>query len=162
MTVRPRRPDDVPPLLVLLRRTHEQEGYPVRETAVSGWWLASERELGGWAAEQDGRLLGHVALHPADDDVVACPLWERATGRDADGLAVVSRLFTDRTVPGTGGALLQHAVEQAAALDRTPVLQVDPDSAARAFYLRRSWTEVGTARQQWGHRTVDAVLMVPA
>lgn len=30
------------------------------------------------------------------------------------------------------------------------------------FYLRRGWTEVGTARQQRGHRSVDAVLMILA
>lgn len=157
--LRPRHPDDVPGLLVLLRRTHEREGYPVREAAVSAWWLASERELGGWVAEQDGRLLGHVALHPADGDA-ALRLWQQGTGRGPDGLAVVSRLFTGRTVTGTGVALLGHAVDQAAALGRAPVLQVDPESPARGFYLRRGWTDVGTVRQQWGHRTVDAVVMV--
>ena len=109
-------------------------------------------------------MLGHVALHPADrpSDAGALALWSRATGRGADGLAVVSRLFTDRTVPGTGTALLEHAGERARDLGRVAVLLVDPDSAARAFYARRGWREVGSAVQQWGHRTVDAVCMVPA
>lgn len=157
--LRPRHPDDVDPLLVVLRRTHEQQGYPVREAAVSAWWLASGDELGSWVAEHDGRVVGHVALHPADD-VVALPGWRRATGCEPQGLAVVSRLFTDGSVRGAGSALLQHAQQEAAARGRAPVLQVDPDAAARAFYLRHGWQEVGTARQQWGHRTVDAVLMV--
>ncbi|MCW2779003.1 MAG: hypothetical protein JWN17_2728 [Frankiales bacterium] len=157
--VRPRRPEDLPVLLALLQRTHEQEGYPVRAVAVSGWWLAAEDELGGWVATDDDRLLGHVALHPADDPS-ALPLWQQATGRPAEQLAVVSRLFTDRTVRGAGAALLGHAQEQARVLGRTAVLQVDPDAPARAFYGRRGWQEVGTARQQWGHRTVDAVLLV--
>lgn len=156
--LRPRRPDDLPALLALLQRTHEQDGYPVRQEAVSGWWLASDDELWSAVAEQDGRVVGHVALHPPDPG--ALPLWREATGRDAEGLAMVSRLFTDRTVPGAGTALLTHAVEQARADGRVPVLQVDPDGAASAFYLRRGWQRVGTARQQWGHRTVDAVVMV--
>ncbi|MCU1693030.1 MAG: hypothetical protein JWM64_2121 [Frankiales bacterium] len=157
--VRARRPQDLPGLLALLQRTHEQEGYPVRSEAVSDGWLASEDELGGWVADADDRVVGHVALHPADDPA-AVPLWQRTTGRDPDGLAVVSRLFTDRTVPGAGLALVRHAVAEAALRGRTAVLLVDPDSAARGWYLRHGWAEVGTARQQWGPRTVDAVLMV--
>jgi hypothetical protein len=54
-------------------------------------------------------------------------------------LAVVSRLFTDRTLAGAGSALLAHAVAQAGALDRTAVLEVDVLSPALGFYLRRGW-----------------------
>lgn len=158
LVIRPRAPEDVAGLLVVLQRTHDEEGYPVRQAAVSEWWLASEDELGGWVATDDGRVVGHVALHPAVGE--ALPLWQQATGKAAHQLAVVSRLFTDRTVRGAGTLLLQHAVEQAASMDRDAVLQVDPDSPARQLYLRRGWREVGTARQQWGHRTVDAVVMV--
>jgi len=74
---------------------------------------------------------------------------------------VVSRLYTDRSVPGAGVALLDEAVTRARARDCEPVLQVDPDSAARVWYRRRGWREIGTARQQWGPRTVAAVLLVP-
>ena len=73
----------------------------------------------------------------------------------------MSRLFTDRSVPGAGTALLTAAVARAAELERVAVLLVDPDSPARAFYRRRGWQEVGSAVQHWGARTVDAVLMVP-
>ncbi|MCW2607565.1 MAG: hypothetical protein JWO60_2258 [Frankiales bacterium] len=156
--LRPRRPADLPALLALLQRTHEQEGYPVRQVAVSDWWLASEDELWSAVAEQDGRLLGHVALHPPDPAGLAA--WTQAAGRPVEGLAMVSRLFTDRSVPGTGSALLDAAVAHACAVDRVPVLQVDPEAAALDFYLRRSWWRAGTVQQQWGHRTVDAVLLV--
>jgi len=142
-----------------LQLTHEDEGYPVRPGAVSAEWLASEQELGGWVAVHGDRVVGHVALHPAEGAGV--PTWQSATGRPPDRLAVVSRLFTDRSVPGAGGALLTEAVVQARSQDREPVLQVDPDSAARDWYRRRGWREVGTARQTWGQRTVDAVLLVP-
>jgi GNAT superfamily N-acetyltransferase len=158
--VRAREPGDLPVLLPLLQRTHEREGYPVRAAAVSADWLATPDELDAAVAVDGERVVGHVALHPATE-VTALPAWQRAAGRDVDGLAVVSRLFTDRTVPGAGTALLEHAVRRAADLARVAVLLVDPESPARAFYGRRGWREVGTAIQQWGPRTVDAVLMVP-
>ncbi len=157
--LRARRSGDLPVLLALLQRTHEQVRYPVRAEAVSDGWLASADELGGWVAVQDGRVLGHVALHPAGDDDAARG-WHAAVG--PVDLAVVSRLFTDGTVPGTGLALLVHAVEHAQDLAREAVLLVDPDSPARHWYLRHGWREAGTAAQQWGERAVDAVLMVQA
>ncbi len=165
--VRERRGPDLPALLALLQRTHEQEGYPVRAAAVRADWLASPRELWSAVAVDGDRVVGHVALHPAppvDDptDAEALAGWSAATGRGPAGLAVVSRLFTDRSLPGTGTTLLRAAEQAARDRDRVPVLLVDPDSPARAFYRRRGWREVGTARQQWGSRTVDAVLLVPA
>jgi len=160
--VRTRRQHDLPALLALLQRTHEQAGYPVRASAVRSEWLASTAELHGAVAIAGERVVGHVALHPADGvDPAALGLWRQATGRTPEGLAVVSRLFTDHSVPGAGTLLLAHAVSRAAELGRVAVLIVDPDSPARAFYRRRGWREVGTTRQQWGHRTVDAVLVVP-
>ena len=162
VAVRDRSPADLPALLAVLRRTHEQEGYPVRAGAVDAEWLATTSELANGVAVHGSRVVGHVALHPADDppDSPALRLWQQATARGPEGLAVVSRLFTDRSVRGAGTALLEHAVRQAAELGRAAVLLVDPDSPARAFYLRRGWREVGSATQQWGPRTVDAALLV--
>jgi GNAT superfamily N-acetyltransferase len=150
----------VPPLLELLQRTHEQDGYPVRAEAVSGWWLASTNELASAVAVVEERVVGHVALHPAAEPADAVEQWTAATGLPADRLALVSRLFTDRSCAGAGTALLGHAVDLAAGQGRHAVLLVDPDSAARGFYVRRGWRQVGSSRQQWGHRIVDAVLMV--
>ena len=160
LQLRPRRPDDLPVLLALLQRTHEQEGYPVRAQAVSSWWLAPADELWSAVALDGDRVVGHVALHPPEPD--GLPAWQTATGRGSDGLMAVSRLFTDRTVPGAGGALLDAALRHAAEAGREAVLLVDPDSPARGFYRRRGWREVGVAVQTWGHRTVGAVLMCRA
>ena len=163
LVVRRRCPGDLPVLLGLLQRVHEEEGYPVQASAVRAGWLASPGELDAAVAVDDGRVVGHVALHPAGrDDVAAVDQWQRATGRAPEHLAVVSRLFTDRSRPGSGTALLTHAVRRAVELDRVAVLLVDPHSPARGFYSRRGWHEVGTAVQRWGHRTVAAALMVPA
>jgi GNAT superfamily N-acetyltransferase len=156
--VRERRPGDLPVLLAVLQRTHEQEGYPVRAAAVAADWVAPPDELGGWVAMDDGRVLGHVALLPARGPCL--PLWTAGAGRSEDRLAVVSRLFTDRTVAGAGTALLEHAVAEAARLGRVAVLEVDLLSPAHGFYLRRGWRRAGTAVQQWGHRAVDVGALV--
>jgi len=121
-------------------------------------WVAAPDELGGWVATAEDRVLGHVALLPARGPCL--PAWTEGSGRGADGLAVVSRFFTDRTVRGTGTMLLAHAVRQARVLGRVPVLEVDLLSPAHSFYLRRGWRQAGTAVQQWGHRTVDVAAMV--
>ena len=158
IALRPRHPHDLPALLAVLQRTHEQEGYPVRAAAVSADWLADPDELGGFVAQAGDRPVGHVALHPPHGPCL--PLWQQLGGAD---LAVVSRLFTDRSVAGAGTALLAHAVEQSARLGRTAVLEVDVLSPALGFYLRRGWRRAGSAVQQWGHRTVDvAALVQPA
>jgi len=155
VALRGRTAADLPALLALLQRTHEQEGYPVRAAAVSADWLADPVELGGWVAA-DAQVRGHVALHPPKGPALA--LWQQGAGTNA--LAVVSRLFTDRAVRGTGTALLGHAVAQAVAQQRTAVLEVDVLSPALGFYLRRGWRDAGRCVQQWGHRTVDVAALV--
>lgn len=153
--VRRRHAADLPALLVLLQRTHEQHGYPVRPAAVRTDWIASADQLGGWVAD-DGTVRGHVALQPASG--AAVPLWR--VGAGTDRLAVVSRLFTDGAVRGTGTALLAHAVAQAAARGRTAVLEVDMRSAALVFYRRRGWRDAGTCVAQWGSRAVEVAALV--
>ena len=153
--VRPRRPEDLPALVAVLERTHRESGYPVRAGNVRAGFLADDAELGAWVAEQDGGVVGHVALHPSHG--VPAPLWREATGRDDEGLAVVSRLLSD--APGTGSALLAHAEQEAERLGRTPVLEVERTSPAREFYLRRGWREVGGVEQDWGRLVPVAVLV---
>lgn len=160
VAVRPRRTPDLEVLLPVLQRTHEQEGYPVRPEAVSDWWLAPADGLGAWVAEVDGRVVGHVGLLPARGP--SLPVWTSGSGREPDGLAVVARLFTDRTARGAGTALLERSVQEARARGRAAVLEVDVLSPAHAFYLRRGWTALGTVVQQWGPRTVtSAALLAP-
>lgn len=168
LVVRPRAADDLPPLLAALAHSHERHGYPRRREVVRADWLATADELVGLVAVASGRVVGHVALHPAatgpDGDageVQAAAQWSRATGVPEERLAVVSRLVTDGSVRGAGRALMTAAVRAAAEAGRTPVLLVDPVADARSFYARLGWQEIGTALQHWGQHEVDAVLMVP-
>ena len=174
--VRPRTSADLKVLLPLLQQIHEREGYPVRAEAVSADWLTSadkpgvvsQPELAGWVAvsvsvsvagEIDGgRVVGPLALHPPAGPCL--PLWVAGTGRAPNGIAVVSRLFTDRTVRGAGSVLLEHAVAEAVARGRRAVLEVDASSPAHALYVRRGWHEQGRVVQQWGHRAVDSAALI--
>lgn len=164
LSLRLRRPADLDALLVLLQQVHEQDGYPVRAEAVSAAWLTAAAkpgqptlpELGGWVAVDGARVVGHVGLHPAAGPCL--PLWEAVA--PSASLAVVSRLFTDRSVQGAGTDLLSYAVGEAGAIGRRPVLEVDAEGQAYSFYVRRGWRDVGRTPQQWGHRLVDSAAMV--
>ena len=143
--VRPRRPGDVADCVTLARLTHVADDYPK-------WWpqdpeafIVSPRELGAWVAEDDGVVVGHVALHtPADD-----PTFNQvrlATGRDAAAIAVVARLFSSPDVRGRGigWALLTRAEQAAHAVGRLPVLDVGKAlTAAVALYEQGGWRRVG-------------------
>lgn len=154
--VRPRRGADLEALVALLALTQRETGYPVDVAAVRADWLAVAGELGAWVAERDGRLVAHVALHLPHG--VSAPVWRAATGRSDDELAVISRLFS--RAPGAGSALLTTAIESARALGRAPVLEVQRDSGAYAFYLRRGWTVAGEVEQRWGGLPVSVAALV--
>ena len=156
MHLRPRHPEDLPALVAVLERTHREVGYPVRAVNVRAGWLAEAHELGAWVAEQDGRTVGHVALHPVSGR--CAPVWREATGCGDAGLAVVSRLLSDAR--GAGSALLARAEQEAAALGRVPVLEVELRSPAREFYLRRGWRQVGEVDQRWGEHDVRVAALV--
>lgn len=102
----------------------------------------------------------------ADDELAWVREKVRREGLPVTALSVRPRRADDLSVLLP---VLQRLHEQEGypvrleAADRgaVPVLQVDPDSGARQFYRRLGWREVGTARQQWGPRTVDAVACVP-
>jgi GNAT superfamily N-acetyltransferase len=156
LTIRARRLDDLGVLVALLAEIHQIHGYPANPAFVRADFIASPDEFGAWVATCQGRLVGHVSLlAPAG---VSAPLWRAATGRDDNGIAVVSRLFSRAT--GAGSALLRTAIEAAREADRVPVLEVERDSAARGFYLRRGWRAVGEVRQHWREPFVTVTPMI--
>lgn len=153
VTVRPRSPEDLPVLVDLIARFQPETGYPVR------WplpfpveeFVVREGELGAWVAVLDGRVVGHVSvIEPRDGWEVEG--WSAGTGLAKDEMAAVSVLFVDLSVGGRGigTTLLDHAVAQARALGRTPVLDVVQEhSIAADLYRRRGWRVVGEVRPPW-------------
>jgi GNAT superfamily N-acetyltransferase len=156
LTVRPRRNTDVAPLVRLLALTHRDKAYPINPAYVRADFIAGPGQLGAWVAEYDGELVGHVALLPPAG--VSAPLWRAATGRNDDGIAVISRLFS--RARGAGTALLGAAVDAARNAGRSPALEVERESAAYGFYLRHGWVPIGEVQQQWREPPVAVVPMV--
>jgi GNAT superfamily N-acetyltransferase len=150
--IRPRRTDDLAACADLVRDVHAADRYPRYLPDDIASFLAPSDPYGCWVAEQDGEVLGHVALVPrglpATLEVAA-----GALGRPADQLAVVARLLVSPRARGRGAGrmLLAAATAEAAARGLRPVLDVDTDLApAIALYESMGWTCAGAVTVRWG------------
>lgn len=160
VTIRERRPEDLPALVTLLAEQQPTSSYPVR------WplpfpverFLVRPSERRAWVAEEDGVLLGHVAVGDPEE------LTARfAAGTGATAFGMVSVLFTALAARGrgAGGLLLDTAVAWIRARGEVPALDVVPThDTALAIYRARGWAEVGHERFAWMSEHVpDVVLM---
>jgi GNAT superfamily N-acetyltransferase len=166
VTIRERRPGDLPALVEVLSAQQSSSGYPHR------WplgfpveeFIARPGELGSWVALVDGRVVGHVAATAVGEGWMA-QHWSEVLGRPGHELGEVSILFVglDHGGAGLGGALLERAVTEIRKLGLDPVLDVvDEDSSAGRFYRRRGWTAAGYARPGWlpdGHPDVAFMVL---
>ena len=138
--LRPATPDDWPAMAALVAACFQE----YRSFAPPDWVPPGvEQELGhlskrlagarSWArvAEEDGRLVAHLAMHPAPEEL---------------GVLHVMHLFLAPEVRGTGLAqrLLQAAVDEAIARDDVRELRLNTPEGqqrARRFYVRQGWEE---------------------
>ena len=151
VTLRPRRPEDVPVLAELLAEQQPRSRYPYRWPFPTGAedFLVRSYEQVAWVAELDGQVVGHVMVGRVDRDGPG-DVFRRETG--SDDPAIVSVLFVGTAARGTGvgGLLLDAAVAWARAAGRVPVLDVVPlHGSALAVYEHRGWVRIGTARFDW-------------
>ncbi|ROR89790.1 GNAT family N-acetyltransferase [Nocardioides aurantiacus] len=163
VTLRPRRPEDVPRLAELLAAQQPTSHYPLR------WplpfpvedFLVRPGEQAAWVAERDGVLLGHVALTDPGD--LADRFAAALPGRRRDDLAAVSVLVVAPASRGLGigGLLLDTAVAHARAAGWLPVLDVVPTHVgAVSLYRGRGWREVGSFRPPWLAEERPALLLM--
>lgn len=142
MLLRPRTDDDLDACVALMRRTHETDGYPRYWRPDPVAFLVGAAETAAFVAvDEDGTLLGHVALHAAAGDPTL-PAARRRTGLPAGRLAVVARLLVspDARRRGVGRALLAEATARAHDGDRRPVLDViQVDAGPVGLYERTGW-----------------------
>jgi GNAT superfamily N-acetyltransferase len=145
MLIRAKTDADTTACLDLLLRVHERDGYPLHlgPEDVPAFFL-SGREVAAWVAELDGGIVGHVALHwtPGYPTLAAA---QRATGRPAEDLLLVARLFVAPTLRGAGLGrdLLRRATGHAQSLGRRAVLDVGQTlTAAVALYESEGWRRV--------------------
>lgn len=146
MHLRDRVDEDLPALVQLARVVHDSDGYPLYLPTDLGRFLVSPDAHRAWVAEDDGTLLGHVALHSRSWEGVMA-LARQETGLGDEQLAVVARLLvspSDRR-RGTGRALLRVAARTAWDLGYTPILDVATTyQAAHRLYEAEGWRRLGT------------------
>ena len=146
LVIRPRGPGDVDEIAAIADEVQERDGYPGKRPHDMRTFMVDDGALGGWVAELDGRIVGHVALHRSSLPVVMNRAREAAGASSDSELAVVARLVVDpraRRV-GAGRALLDQAAATAWELGRHPVLDVVTRfEAACALYASAGWSHVG-------------------
>ncbi|MEV0412734.1 GNAT family N-acetyltransferase [Streptomyces sp. NPDC050448] len=151
--VRRRTAGDLGGCVRALAAVHAHDGYPVNWPDRPGDWLAQPSQHAAWVAERDGRIVGHVALSPAETGDAAPGVWSRRRGLGTDATAVVGRLFVapEARGHGSGALLIAQAVGEARERGLHPVLDVvASDTAAAALYERLGWELLATTEQRWG------------
>jgi GNAT superfamily N-acetyltransferase len=150
----------------MAEEVRDHDGYPVHLPAGDYLgFLVSDEALGTWVSEEDGVIIGHVALHRRSSAPVL-DLASRALGLPADRLGVVARLMVDpgHRGRGIGRALLETATDASWERGLWPVLDVVADSAgAIALYERCGWTRAGevTVTFRSGPTLEEAVFLGP-
>lgn len=144
MHIRPKQGGDAGGCLTLLLAVHHADGYPRYWPPDPAAFVTSSREIAAWVAVEQGRIVGHVALHQASTDPTSRSA-QRATGLPPDQLALVARLLVDPTMrrAGVGRQLLTKATEHAAANGQHAILDVVQDAMAPiALYEAAGWSRL--------------------
>ncbi|MGJ9412814.1 GNAT family N-acetyltransferase [Aeromicrobium sp. CF4.19] len=131
--VRRRDDEDAGALLAALQPVHVQDGYPLHDVHLTPAWLYDGLDE-AWVAELDHRLVGHVALAPAE----GC--WH------------LTRFFVAVDARGTGAGSALLATVEAWADERDVELALDVvehNSDAQALYEHRGWERTGTVTATW-------------
>ncbi|MEV4278946.1 GNAT family N-acetyltransferase [Actinoplanes xinjiangensis] len=144
--IREKTEGDTAACLDLLTRVHARDGYPLHLAPgdLPGFFR-SAHERAAWVAEQDGVIVGHVALHCPPEDPTLTVAAE-ATGLPSARLALLARLFVAPELrrTGLGRALVRHATAQAPAWGRRAVLDVGQTlPSAIALYESEGWSRAG-------------------
>jgi GNAT superfamily N-acetyltransferase len=137
VTIRPRRPEDLPPCVAVLAQVHRTDRYPEIWQDDAAGWLDPPGTVAAWVAGPAGQVSGHVSL-----------IDEPPEG---DGPLKLARLFVAPTAQGRGLArrLMTTAVSWAQAQGRDVVLEVDEQVPAVAVYERLGWRFLGSGPGGW-------------
>jgi GNAT superfamily N-acetyltransferase len=155
--VRPRRSDDLPACVELLRQIHERDRYPVHWPTDPVAFLTPADELVTWVATRDGVVVGQVMLADAPAGLA------EATSIEAQALVLLRQLFVAPAARGQrlGSQLLDVATAEAAARGRQAALEVlSINVDAIALYERAGWTAVGRTTPHWVPDGMHAVVFL--
>jgi GNAT superfamily N-acetyltransferase len=148
LPIRIRAQGDLPGCVAVLRQVHEASGYPSKWPQDPARWLIPVGLESAWVAQEDGLIVGHVALVRG----VRKQSLLQATGLTPSELGGISRLFVGLGSQRRGLAreLLEAAAGHARKCGLQPVLDVVDDSTpAIALYERAGWKLAGTEIAPW-------------
>ncbi|MCM3520880.1 MULTISPECIES: GNAT family N-acetyltransferase [unclassified Curtobacterium] len=134
MHIRPRRDDELEHLVRVLRRTHDEDGFPAHWPDDPVAWLTPPGHRSAWTAWSSGSVVGHVGL--AAPAAAAAPLVTRLV------------VHPDHRGQGVADALLAAAEASAA----SPVLRLDVTEetpGAWRLYERRGWRLTHRSPADW-------------
>jgi GNAT superfamily N-acetyltransferase len=138
----------------------ERDGYPVYLDSDLRTFLATSDAVAAWVAEDQGEVIGHVALHrhtlPAVMAIAAA-----ASGVGTDQLGVVARLLVDpeARARGAGRRLLETATAAARSRGLRPILDVcSRFGPALALYERCGWVKVGQVDLGFGDQQIEELV----
>jgi ribosomal protein S18 acetylase RimI-like enzyme len=165
MQVRERLDADLDACVRLAQIVHELDGYPAYLPTDLLSFVATPDALAGWVAEQDGEIVGHVALHP-HTSAAALAMASETLKLTTDRLGVVARLLVSPGCRrhGIGRSLLDVASKDAVARGLWPILDVATHhDAAINLYESCGWTRAGqiTARFRDGNELEEFVYLGP-
>lgn len=165
MKIRVRTDDDLDACIRLAEVVHERDNYPKYMLTNLETFVAMPGALQAWVAEDDGTIVGHVALHP-HTTVEAVGLACEKLLVPPDRLGVVARLFVapDARRHGVARALLDTAAAEARARELEPMLDVGTYlTDAVGFYDRAGWQRIGEVTHVFesGERLDELVYVAP-
>jgi GNAT superfamily N-acetyltransferase len=143
--IRSSRESDIPPLVSLADLVRGVDRWPPHRVGTTKDFIAGSVSTAALVAEEDGELIGRVAVHERSAGSVMT-LASNAIGVEASGLAVVARLFVDpqRRGRGVGMKLLAASVDATIAAGRHPILDVWTElEGAIALYERAGLLRLG-------------------
>lgn len=142
--IRTRVDDDLEECVGLLELVHRADGYPTYWPDDPALWLSPSGLIGAWVADDQGVIVGHIALCAGTADPSAV-VWSNATGLDPGQFASISRLFVscDRRGAGMGRLLFDTACVEAVECGLQPALDVvETNRDAIRLYEHRGWRRV--------------------
>jgi GNAT superfamily N-acetyltransferase len=156
MFVRERIEADLGDCVRLAHVVHELDRYPTFLPIDLRRFISAPDALVAWVAEDDGEVIGHVALRPSCSAAVLAMAVE-ALRVPPDRLGVVARLLVSpaRRRQGVARGLLEVACEEAHSRGLWPILDVVTyQHAAIALYEKGGWTRAGQVTSRYGDDVV--------
>ena len=156
MLVRVRTEEDLDECVRLARTVHARDRYPMFLPADLRRFIAARDAFAAWVAEEEGEIIGHVALRAGISEAVVA-MARAALHLPADRLGVVARLLVSprHRRRGIGRSLLEVASQDAHGRGLWPILDVVTyQTKAISLYDKCGWTCAGQVTSRYGDEVV--------